>query len=378
MPTYKIASWNKLAGTIHYRTEGHDKYEKAVSSTVAPNIVANYGTGEYKVQEMLANYVTVAFEDEMQFKTGAGNVAVTAGVSYDAQKIDKLKMRSNAKDDTLNQMITGYYAKKDTLLWGTRDSINPVASVVYDPIRDFLRLRAAGSMKTKFPSLSIYKDMTSTTDLTIEPERIYSANAGAELFFLNNALSLRSDYFYTRINNKIVSLYSAADTLTAYRNISGYVVQGVETSVQGSLEHVIPYTDISGSLGYVYSYARNYDTSTATMGKLVENIPVHQVIAQIAFDFVSKTKFMAWGTYTNNQIKYVMAYIPASTDAYTTAAYKTVKLHDSLILNLKLSQKIFENFEVYVTCKNVLDDYDADPLNPGPGRSFYIGGGAQF
>ncbi len=29
-------------------------------------------------------------------------------------------------------------------------------------------------------------------------------------------------------------------------------------------------------------------------------------------------------------------------------------------------------------CKNVMDDYNADPFNPGPGRMFYAGGSAKF
>ena len=48
------------------------------------------------------------------------------------------------------------------------------------------------------------------------------------------------------------------------------------------------------------------------------------------------------------------------------------------MLNVKLSQNIMENFDVYVMCKNVFDDYNADPFNPGPGRMFYIGGSARL
>jgi len=48
------------------------------------------------------------------------------------------------------------------------------------------------------------------------------------------------------------------------------------------------------------------------------------------------------------------------------------------MFNVKVSQKIMENYEVYVMCKNIFDDYNADPFNPGPGRMFYFGGGAKF
>lgn len=381
LPTYKIADWNKLAATIHYRFEVHEKLEKAINSAVASGVVGIHGTGEYKVQDMGSQYVTLALEDEMRFKTTAGNVFVTAGISYDAQDITQLKLRSNNfANGTLNQMVEAYYAKADTILWGTRDSLNPVLAVVYDPIKDFLRLRAAGAMKTKFPSLDIYKDITETTDLTIEPERIYTTNAGFELFFLNNALSFRNDYFYTRINDKIESVYNVDKTSQTYTNIDGYVVQGVESTVQGTLERIGGIMDVTATIGYVYSYARNYDDSTVTKGKSVEEIPVHQVLCQLALNFVTKTQLMLWGNYTNNQKVYVLASNPSATSpgVYTTDVYKTIKLHNPLMLNVKLSQNIMENFDVYVMCKNVFDDYNADPFNPGPGRMFYIGGSARL
>lgn len=48
------------------------------------------------------------------------------------------------------------------------------------------------------------------------------------------------------------------------------------------------------------------------------------------------------------------------------------------MFNIKLSQKIMERYDVYVMCKNVLDDYNPDPFNPGPGRMFYFRGGAKL
>jgi hypothetical protein len=44
-----------------------------------------------------------------------------------------------------------------------------------------------------------------------------------------------------------------------------------------------------------------------------------------------------------------------------------------VLLNTRLSQKLIEHFEVYAMCKNIFDDYAADPFNPGPGRQFLFG-----
>jgi hypothetical protein len=55
-----------------------------------------------------------------------------------------------------------------------------------------------------------------------------------------------------------------------------------------------------------------------------------------------------------------------------------VELHNPVMINTKLSQKLFENFDLFVMCKNIFDDYNADPFNPGAGRMFSFGGSAEF
>ncbi|MDR3237466.1 MAG: hypothetical protein LBT84_03095, partial [Spirochaetia bacterium] len=61
---------------------------------------------------------------------------------------------------------------------------------------------------------------------------------------------------------------------------------------------------------------------------------------------------------------------------YTNSCFKAQRIHDPLMIDVKVSQKInFSGceFELYLMCKNILDDYLADPFNPGPGRTFYFG-----
>ncbi len=361
--------------------EQHEKFEKAINSTVAANVVAVHGTGEYQVQDLNARYITLAVEDESRINTGFGLLYLTAGISYDSQDIGTFRNVSDeVLDGTVNTMIDTFETDSDSMLLGTRDSFNPVIAVLYDPIRDFLRLRASGGMKTKFPSLSNYNDIASATDLTLEPERIYAANAGFELFFLNNSISFRNDYFYTRINNKIESLWIPDLGTTAMTNIDGYVVQGLETSVSGAFERLAGIVDLSVSLGYVYTRARNYDDSTVTKGESVEDLPVHQVTFQIVADFITNTRLMLFGNYTQNQVAYIMASDPSVTSpgVFTTDVYKTVELHNPFMLHVKLQQELPFNTYVYVMCRNVLDDYNADPFTPGPGRMFYFGGGGRL
>jgi hypothetical protein len=48
-------------------------------------------------------------------------------------------------------------------------------------------------------------------------------------------------------------------------------------------------------------------------------------------------------------------------------------LHNPVFLNTKISQRFLGDYEVYFMIRNILDDYNADPFDPGPGRMFYLG-----
>ncbi|HPQ54875.1 MAG TPA: hypothetical protein PK253_16600, partial [Spirochaetota bacterium] len=95
---------------------------------------------------------------------------------------------------------------------------------------------------------------------------------------------------------------------------------------------------------------------------------------------ITKTRLSFWGTMLRNQVVYTMSSTPptGTTNPYTTDYYTTTRLHDPIMLNIKLQQEFMGHFNVYVMCKNILDDYNADPFNPGPGRMFYFGGGARL
>ncbi|MBP7737582.1 MAG: hypothetical protein KA369_16495 [Spirochaetes bacterium] len=70
-----------------------------------------------------------------------------------------------------------------------------------------------------------------------------------------------------------------------------------------------------------------------------------------------------------------MRYAPPSgtTYFYSRNFFDTVKLHNQFNLNVKVSQEIWKRFTLYVLFKNILDDYNPDPFNPGPGFLCYGG-----
>jgi len=361
-PSYKITSWNKVSGVVHYRSESYEKKESDRNNLSAP-----YET----TKEMSASYVTVGVEDEMSFKTAAGDLGITVGVSYDAQEFDRFKKPGDPD---------GIFPDDDSMLWGTNDSFNPVAGLMYEPLKDFLVIRGSAGMKVEFPNLHQVSDNDDAgVTKELNPEKSYNGNIGVELFFLNKTLSLRNDYFYTKFKDKIERLRDDVADDDINMNIEGRTVQGIESTISYTLKEIFNVADMNLSQSYVYIHARDNDDSIATKGTTVAETPEHQFITQIIFDFISGTSLNIWGNYKMNERTYIMKSDPGgATEPYSTDYYTTVKLHDPLMFNIKISQKIMENYEVYVMCKNIFDDYNADPFNPGPGRMFYFGGSASF
>ncbi len=379
-PSYKLASWHKINTAVLYRRDSHTEEEQALDSYRSGDAYAIHGNNKFSTRYVAADFITLAIEDEMKL---FDDFQVSAGVSYDAQNfIDNKKLNTTT-------MVYGdqYMAKDDSMLWGTRDSFNPVVGIVHNTIPRLLNLRAAFSSKTKFPPLSAYARLTdpsgTTPDYKMKPERSYNGNAGFDIFLLDEALNIRMDYFYSRFVDKLERIYLENQGYTSYTNIDGAISQGVETSFSGKFEKLAGILDVTASMSYVYVYAKRLDDThdaSVNKGERFEGTPVHTFIADLRCDFITKTSLNIFGNYTINQIMYAMKSAPSTTAGtpYSTSYFKAVKLHNPIMLNAKISQKMLENFEVYIMCRNILDDYNADPFNPGPGRMFYFGGGAKI
>lgn len=368
-PEYRLADWNKLNFAILYRKDSHTEEEKA---NEAPGH-GTYGTDKFKTKFLEADVITFAVEDEMQLP---GNVKLTAGVSYDAQKFNVYKKLDGGVYKDM------YMAKDDSMIWGTRDSFNPVIAVIWDAMKDMLKLRAAASSKTKFPTLGQYTDVAQNADIGVKSERSYNASTGFELTPLGGSLNFRADYFYSRFNDKISKIYDESQGKDVTTNIDGIITQGVETYVSSTYKELAGIADISAGAGYTYVHASldsNVNNEKVNKGKRVEDTPAHVFLIDLRIDFVSNTSLNINGQHTRNQIKYAMKTAPVvGPGDYSTDYFIAVKLHNPYMFNIKISQKIMENYEVYVMCKNIFDDYNADPFNPGPGRMFYFGGSASF
>jgi iron complex outermembrane recepter protein len=383
-PSYELSSWNRLNFALAYYVSKHKEEEQAYNDE-STKTIKYYGKGKYEMLNIDADYLTFAVEDEMLV---GEDTELTLGVSYDGQNLKKYQKKLAI--DGSKEMVDQYQAKDDSMIWGTRDSFNPVASVVYEPVKDFLKLKAAASQKTSFPTLQAYSKTVSpyqassdlgSTDVKIKPEKMLNANLGFELSFFDKQLTWGSDYFYSKYDDKITRIYITKSDDYIYRNIDSAVIHGVETTANLSLFNVFDIADVSVSSTYTYMFSRNQsnvDDSFINKGDKFEKLPEHKFTFDLRTHFKTDTSLIIFGNFEFNQIQYAMSSCPVTNAPFSTIYFYAQRLHDPLKIDIKLSQKIYDNYEAYIMCKNVLDDYNADPFNPGPGRMYYAGIKASF
>ncbi len=370
MPSYKFSDWYRLNFALHYRYDTFDADESAVSSTRSPQITAAAGgTDPYPITQIGAHTFYLAVEDELK----AGDLRVTSGFSYDSQKIEYFRVRT--APDAFGD---AYIVKDDAMIFGTRDSFNPGIGMTYDAVKDLLRLRAAASLRTRFPNLGEYAKVASAEfDKGLRPERAYNANAGFEFFFLDRKLSIRSDYFISLMNDRIAKI-SRDDPPV---NIKKVVAQGTDTVITADFKHLAGMVDLTASVTHTFLHARNYDRSpeeAVNKGKYIEFTPSQQVLGELRLaidtphDIFRRTTFSVWGSWLYGELIYTMAAAPEEYAPFSTDYWEASTLHNPLMLSVRVSQELWKYFELSFTVKNILDDYAADPFNPGPGRTFSL------
>lgn len=370
-PEVKLCKWNTLKFAFLYKYNIYNEQNQALSAEESPAIAATlFGLEPFTVQRLDSSGFTAAVEDELKF---GEYLNISLGISYDAQFLNTFKNR-----EALYQYDDAYIVKTDSKLLGTKDSFNPVFAMIYSPVPDFIVLRLAGSIKTRFPNLSEYsKIVDDKRDNRLKPERTYNLNTGFEILLDRGDFSFRNDYFFNRVKDKIEKITGGIDPPV---NIGEVRSHGIESIIKFSREKVTGFIDLDFIFSYTWLLARSIDDTPeekVNKGDYLEFTPEHQICADLRLKFISKTQVSIWGNSTLNQYVYAMNSRPVPNDdtaGFSTGYFKKVKLHNPIKLNIKISQKFLEHYEMYFICKNILDDYNADPLIPGPGRMFYLGG----
>lgn len=397
MPSWRISQAHELNFSLNWYYSGHIEREEPYDER-STNIIATaqkVGSNKYKTMDIQASFLTIAAEYVWHHNL----FDLSAGVSYDAQDLNTFKKLTYSN----YSMIDVYKVKDDSLFYGTRDSFNPVVGIVSKKIKDLIEARASISYKTSFPTLQAYsrvesnKDFEGTinTDTKIKPEKSLNGNIGGELSFLGGSLTVSLDWFYSYYQDKIIRFFQTRINDYVYRNVSGAYLTGTETAIAYHVYDLFNMLDLSAGVTHTLCVSRNLarvHNSNINKGKYFEYQPVHK----FTVDF--RAMLPKWGTglfifgyLEYDQIYYTMKYNAAASPLgasdpelrrWRTDCFKPTQLNNPLMIDVKLSQKFrfLEDYEVeaYIMCKNIFDDYLADPFNPGPGRTWCFGAKANW
>lgn len=365
VPSYEIADGHTLHLSASFRNDLYSGQEQAIGRYLSPNIYQTKGLDGYPVEELQAQTFSLGIEDKLVLWN---TVELILGVSYDVQNFSQFRIIGDEQS-----LEDQYIVEENAILFGTRDSLNPVIAATLKAVPQRLHLRIAGSIKTGFPGLSEYAKISrAEDDYHLKSERVYNLNTGPELFLLNGHLNIRSDYFISTIHDRIVKPYRDTPPL----NVDKVVSQGAEVSVNIELDNVLNACDLKTGIYYTFIHARNLDYSkneAVNKGDFVEYTPEHQIGLDAVFQFITKTELLVSLQTQLQQRIYVMAAAPPSIDAdFSTEYFTSQLLHDPFFLDVRTTQNIYNEYKASISVTNILDDYDANPFDPGPGRMVYI------
>jgi len=368
-PSFYPVSWNRLTLSFLFKADIFQEDNQAKSENLSPAISSTvFGMNPYPVKHLEAFQFSIGIEDEIDITK---RLLLTLGVSYDGQYFYEFLNR-----EALYQYEEAYIVELDSSVLGTKDSVNPVVGLVYTAIDDLLCLRMSGSMKTRFPNLGEYsKIVDDRHDHGLKPERSYNGNTGFDLFLMDGQLNIRTDIFTSIVKDRIEKVQGGMLPPENLERVESY---GCEFITGFEKDRIGGIADFKINFSYTYLYTRNRDDSNeekVNMGKMIEMTPEHQFTLDCRVNFTTGTGICLWGYSTLNQVIYVMKSAPDTTSIgvdYSTEYFKTIKLHDPVMLNLRITQKFLKIFEAGIMCRNILDDYNADPFNPGPGRTFWV------
>ncbi|MCC7262568.1 MAG: TonB-dependent receptor plug domain-containing protein [Candidatus Latescibacteria bacterium] len=354
----------RLSLALLCRDDWFDARQQAISPAASPHIAAtSYGLRAYRVSYLESFSLTLAAEEERAL---GERLRLSAGISYDAQWLLAFKER------TLFTYTDAYRAGSRAVVAGTRDGLNLVVGAVYAGGAGWWRVQGSLARKTRFPTLGEYAKVDSLHDRGLKPERIYSGSVGVDLDLRGETLHWRSDYYYTAVFDRIEKIAGGGEPPV---NIERLVAQGVENSLSWRTR---PW-GLNTRLSYVYLRARSHDHAaeeTVNKGSQRAGVPSHQLALEVRAEPGCRTRLVGWLEHTRGQVAYVMRERPVADEAgipYDTAHFGTVPLHHPLKVNLKVEWRLGGHAALYCLGTNLLDDYEADPFNPGPGRSLSLG-----
>ena len=334
MAEYKPVDWNTARASFNYRDDSH----KQRDDTYLP------------FEKFFAYTGSVGVEDDLRFSK---NFSAVVGASYDWFKVNEANRNNTDRSGNLTSQTE--LATPDT-----KDDFNPMIGLNYLFV-DSTKVFASAAKKTRFPTLrQLYSSRSGNRDL--EAESTINYTAGLSRSFSKYAWG-EIAFFYHDIHDYIMR--TSSDKTAPYLNAGDIRMYGVEVSSE-----FYPLEALVLKLGYTYNHAT--DESSDKVTDKVAYVPKHTLNMGLQYTVPAiGTRIDLTGLATAKVYTQVPTPSSPTQEEMHTAGY--------FVLDARLTQKILQNFEVYVAANNLFDtDYESESGYPALGRNIFAGVNVRF
>ena len=364
-----IGSAFRVKGNVYYETYKNvlDSYDDETFSTqdmkyafhstyddhsFGVNLLGDLDAVDFGITRLSFSWRKDVHKEEGNFNQGFSSYEaslLSSGLEQDVNLTDKLSAVLGAGFD----LLTPIYADGNDLRESS-SSINAFAGLSYK-VNEDLAIHINASKKSRFPTLKEFYSETAGRDVA-NPDLDIEQSINSELGFNLNISShsvINGNLFYSSIND-LIQLVFLGEGLRQFQNIGKAEMKGAELGLQYISEN------LNVNFGYTYLSAKNI--SDDSQSDILEYRPEHvfTLIPSYKFDF---------GTKLNAEIVFVGNKYGVDSDSR-----EFVKMDNYIVTNVKVSQSLFGNYQLFFRVNNLTDRYyETEYGFPQPGREVFFG-----
>ena len=320
--------------------------------TAGANLTASADLSHAGLTRLSFSYKKDVHKEEGNFNEGfkkyeADNFSLSA--EQDLRLAENIFMIAGAGFNFLNPVYSN-----GNPLRSSNSIFNGNLGINFNP-DEIISLHANLAMKSRFPTLKEFYSETKgkyVSNPDLEPEQSLNMETGAAIKYFNqNNLGLT--IFYSSVKN-LIQEAPVAGGLKQFQNIGKAVLSGIELTADYKSEN------FKIDFNYTYLYAKNKSDNAFTDALAYRPEQTASLVPEYIFDF---------GLTAGGELIYIGKKYGTNLDMSTL-----VSMPDFILLNLRLSQKIFGHYTIYARVNNVFDKYcETEYGFPQAGRELIFG-----
>ncbi len=272
---------------------------------------------------------------------------------------------------------------------GYGQQVNPKLSILYKLNNINLRTSVGKAFRAPtFNDLYYPEDSYARSNPGLKPETSIGYDFGIETWF--SKYIARVNIFRNDITDMI--MWAPTGPMGSYgpkwqpTNLNLLVSQGLEFEFKATLMESI---NCQVSYTYIDATQKNkeivdsYTNEMKETTRVAADTPKHRIVGSLGYETKFGLNVFLSGRYLSKRQRYYIKYAAFPSSAVTM---DTKELADYFVSDIKLTQKLFDKLNLYLTIDNILDAKFKEQMGsdvndkdyPLPGRTFTFGAKYQF